>query len=147
MGATMNRNTEPIPGWIMAFGGLLVLVGLMAGAMQYLQPAAAFPGLVVDSAAIQAAAAHAGSRSVAQAIVLGLALVFRARQALGYLFIMRALTEIQDLLISLTTGVMPVPAPPAVVAVIFLALFIIPETLAAITLLRRPRATDVPALS
>jgi len=135
----MTTPNRAIPLPIALFAGLLTAVGLAAGVAQYLKPSGQFAGLVVTSGAVQAAVAELASRSLAQALALGLALALRERRALGLMFVMRAATETQDLIISLQTGI--APAPPAVLIAAFAVLFIGPELWAAATLLRRPKGS------
>jgi hypothetical protein len=131
----MQATGEAIPRWIYMYGGLLAVIGLAAGTAQYLVPSAAIPGLVVDSPADQSTVWQLAARSIAQAVALVVAIVLRSRVAIGVVFVMRAMTEFQDMLVALVTGV--APAPPVGVLAVFLVAFVGPELWAATILLRR----------
>lgn len=132
--ATAIRPVAAIPRWIFFFGGFLALFGLAATAQYALTPTTMFPGLSTDIPGAQAAAYATAARAFAQAVALGLALIFRARVAIGIVLVMRAITEVLDLVTSLVTGVMPMPLAALL---IFFAVIIGLELFAAYTLLRR----------
>src|SRR5262249_33971253 len=104
LGATATQAPARVPLAITLYGSFLVLVGLGAGLGQYVAPTSIFSGLPEMSLAIQNVVWLVGSRSLAQAaalaIALGIALSLRDFRALGVVFIMRAITETQDMLIN-----------------------------------------------
>jgi hypothetical protein len=131
---TARRSNTQIPLPIKLLGGLLVFIGAAAGLAQYLAPSSAFAGLPEVTPAIQNVAWQVASRSLGQAALLILAFWLRDYRVLGAAFVMRAITETQDLVITLYTG--SAPGPAVAVAIVFVVVFIIPELLSARWLFR-----------
>ncbi|HEU4407477.1 MAG TPA: hypothetical protein VFS43_19580 [Polyangiaceae bacterium] len=86
-GVSARAPKVPLP--IVLFGALLVLIGVAAGAGQYVAPEATFAGLPALTPPVASAVWQVGSRSLAQAAALAFALLLRDRRALGVAFARR----------------------------------------------------------
>lgn len=116
-----------IPLWITIFGGFLVLIGLFAGISCYANIGSFIAGYTTDTIAHQYGAWEMGARNISMALVMVFALVSRHPHLIRLAFIMRLLTETQDMIVAAVTGAMGMPT--AAVIGIFLVLFIAPEIL------------------
>jgi hypothetical protein len=114
-----------IPLWITLFGSFLVLIGLYAGVACYTNVGSFIAGYTTDTIPHKYGAWEMGARNLSMALVMLLALISRHPRLIGLAFIMRVLTETQDMVIGAITGAMGMPTP--VVIGVFVLLFIIPE--------------------
>jgi len=120
-----------IPIWINVLGAVLVCVGLFAAYSCYFDISGFIPGYLGDTVPTHYAAWELGARNLTMALVLLIALLSQKPQMLKIAFIMRALTEPQDLIIGLTTGGTGLPPLNLIILVL---VFLIPEVLAIIKL-------------
>lgn len=125
-------STE-LPAWIFFFGCLLTLVGLGAGILGLVAPTAFFSDFPKFSqwGDISYVTTGWGIRNLGMALAMIIALWLKLPGAIGAVFSMRFLTESGDLLNTLFTGHGSMNAPLIMVAVLWIALFLIPEALAA----------------
>lgn len=121
-------SKSKIPNWIKVFGWILGVFGIILGIISYVAPDMMVPGMVTDSPANTQAMGMLGGRNIAMGITIIVALLSKKTDLLMLAFIMRFATEIQDMVVSMSTGIMGVPA--VALGVVYIALFIIPEILA-----------------
>jgi len=117
-----------IPIWIKILGWFLAIFGLLLGVASYVAPEMVISGISTDTAPNLQAMGMLGGRNLAMAITLMVALLSKRPGFLMLAFIMRAVTEVSDMFISATTGIMGIPT--AALIAVYLLLFIIPEILA-----------------
>ena len=133
-GASSARARVGIPWPVTILGLVLVAIGAYEGLSKILAPAGAVPGLSLDNPQLALLIGQTGARNLSMAAVLLAALLTRSRQALGFVFGMRVMTEALDTYFVVTTGA--IGAPAILVLVGMLGIFVIPEVLSAAYLLR-----------
>eukprot|EP00903_Cladosiphon_okamuranus_P012400 g11622.t1 len=127
-------ETSPeTPRWVFNLGCLLVAVGGMAGSLGLFAPTMFFSDFPSFSQweEISFVTTAWGIRNFGMALAMVLALWLESPGAIGVVFSMRFLTETGDLLSTLCTGHGSFDTPPFVLAAIWIALFLVPEALAA----------------
>lgn len=133
--------SDALPKWIIYFGCLLATIGIVAGFLGVISPTKFFNDFpnFTQWADISYVTTGWGIRNLAMGAAMLLALWLRMPSAIGMVFSMRFLTELGDLLNTLFTGHGSMGAPLAIVAVVWIVVFLIPETLAASWGLTRAR--------
>jgi len=121
-------SESKIPTWIKIFGWILGVFGIILGIVSYAAPDMMVPGMVTDNPANSQAMGMLGARNIAMGITIIVALLSKKPSLLMLTFIMRFATEIQNMIVTISTGVMGMPS--VALGVVYIALFIIPEILA-----------------
>lgn len=143
-----HAPTPPaIPRWIFFYGCLLATISLATGLIGLFAPTmffSDFPGF--DRwAEITFVTNTFGIRNLALSAGMILALVLRVPAGIAVIFSMRCLVELGDILNTLVTGHGDFGTPSVVLVLAGLALFIIPEGLAALWGVRNSRSVPRPA--
>jgi hypothetical protein len=122
-----------LPRWIIVWGVLLAAVGAVAGLLGILSPTAFFNDLPAFDrwADIAFVTTGWGVRNLAMAAAMVLVLVLRTPALVAAVFTMRFITEGGDLLNTLATGHGGLGLPTLALVVVWVALFLVPEALAA----------------
>ncbi len=125
--------SDKLPKWIFFFGCLLVLIGGGSGLLGVFSPTTFFSDFPNFNgwADIPYVTTGWGIRNLTMAVAMILALWLRTPSVIGVVFSMRFLTEAGDLLNTLVTGHGSLGQSLAVVAVLWIVVFLIPEALAA----------------
>lgn len=129
----MSEQKTSIPKWILFYGGFLALLGLVVGVIGVLSPTAFFIDFpnFTQWGEIDFVTNGWGVRSFVMGAVMVMALMIKSPGAIGLAFAMRFMTETGNLLNSLMTGHGTMGAPAIALTIGWVALFLIPEALAA----------------
>ena len=130
--ALPNDLANNLPKWIFYFGCFLATLGIVAGLIGIISPTKFFSDFpnFTQWAEISYVTTGWGIRSLTMGIAMIFALWLRTPSAISVVFSMRFLTEIGDLLNSLTTGHGTMGTPLVILAVVWMVVFLIPEALA-----------------
>jgi len=120
-----------IPMWINVLWIILVCVGLFAAYSCYFDISGFIPNYTINTVATHYTAWELGARNLTMALVLLIALISQKAEMLKMAFIMRALTEPQDLIVGLITGGTGLSS---LILVVLVLVFFIPEIFAIIKL-------------
>lgn len=131
-GFKMHASTE-LPKWVFFLGCLLSAVGMTAGMLGIFAPTVFFNDFPEFSQwdDIPYVTTGWGIRNLGMAVAMMIALWLNLPGAIGAVFSMRFFTEFGDLVNTLLTGHGSMDMPLFVLAVLWIALFLIPEALAA----------------
>jgi hypothetical protein len=130
----MNTKTKvPLP--VLVLGFFVFLAGIYISYTVVTNPSAVVTGFTVDDASDRVIQVMLAGRIVAMVIVLGVALALRSPLLLAFVFLMRVIVEIFDLVASVGYGGFTGQA----VAVVIFA-FAVLETAALVWLIARIRA-------
>jgi len=121
-------NDSTIPTWIKVFAWILAIFGLCMGIGCYVAPDLVVSGINTDTAAGIHAMGSLGGRNLAMGVTLIVALLSKRPGFLMLALIMRLVTEITDMFITVKSGIYGIPAI-AIIAIWILCL-IIPEIIA-----------------
>ncbi len=124
--------SDNLPKWIFYFGCFLATLGIVAGVLGIVSPTkffSDFPNFTQWSE-ISYVTTGWGIRSLTMGVAMLFALWLRTPSAIGVVFSMRFLTEMGDLLNTLATGHGSMGAPLAILTVVWIVVFLIPEALA-----------------
>lgn len=127
-----TATSDNLPKWIFYFGCLLATIGIIAGLLGVVSPTkffSDFPNFTQWSE-ISYVTTGWGIRNLAMGTVMLLALWLRTPSAITVVFSMRFLTELGDLLNTLTTRHGSIGASLGIVAVVWIVVFLVPEVLA-----------------
>lgn len=121
-----------LPKWIFYFGCFLATLGIVAGMIGIISPTKFFSDFpnFTQWTEISYVTTGWGIRSLTMGIAMIFALWLRMPSAIGVVFSMRFLTEMGDLLNTLTTGHGSMGAPLTILTVVWIVIFLIPEALA-----------------
>jgi hypothetical protein len=104
----MSKHIDHVPGWVRIVVGILGLVNIIYGVMCYFNMGLLFrggAGIDFTNPSIKNAGLEYASRNLAIGLALGFVTIIRgAPEALVILTIVRALIEIQTIIISLLQG-------------------------------------------
>lgn len=125
--------SDNLPKWIFDFGCLLATIGTVAGLLGVVSPIKFFSDFphFTQWSAISYITTGWGIRNLAMGTVMLLALWLKTPGAIAVVFSMRFLTELGDLLNTLTTGHGSMGAPLGIVAAVWISVFLTPEAMAA----------------
>ncbi|MEM9092713.1 MAG: hypothetical protein AAGC93_28790 [Cyanobacteria bacterium P01_F01_bin.53] len=121
-----------LPKWIFYFGCFLATLGIVAGVIGIISPTKFFSDFpnFTQWTEISYVTTGWGIRSLTMGIAMIFALWLRMPSAIGVVFSMRFLTETGDLLNTLATGHGSMGTPMAILTVVWIVVFLIPEALA-----------------
>ena len=121
-----------LPKWIFYFGCFLATLGIVAGELGIISPTKFFSDFpnFTQWTEISYVTTGWGIRSLTMGVAMIFALWLRIPSAIGVVFSMRFLTEMGDLLTTLATGHGSMGAPLAILTVVWVVVFLIPEALA-----------------
>ncbi len=134
MANTPTTNaSNGLPPWIVYFGCLLAIIGIVAGLFGVVTPTKFFNDFpnFTQWAEISYVTTAWGIRNLAMGAAMLLVLWLRTPSAIGVVFSMRFLTELGDLLNTLATGHGSMGMPLGLVAAVWIVVFLLPEALAA----------------
>ena len=128
-----SERCPDMPNWIFYFGCLLAVIGIVSGLLGIFSPTMFFNDFAgFDQwADIAYVTTGWGIRNLAMGAVMILTLWLKSPSVVGVIFSMRFLTELGDLLNTLATGHGSQGLPLAVIATVWIIVFLIPEALAA----------------
>lgn len=127
-----TETSDNLPSWIFYFGCFLATIGIVAGLLGVISPTKFFSDFpdFTQWAEISYVTTGWGIRSLAMGAVMIFALWLRLPSAIAVVFSMRFMTELGDLLNTLTSGHGSMGLPLALVAVVWIVVFLVPEALA-----------------
>jgi hypothetical protein len=104
----MSKHIDLVPKWVRIVIGLLALANIAFGVSGYFSPSALFQNNVAGIDLTGLAAKYAGYEFAARNLAIGLALMIVALrgvpESLGIVTIIRALIELQTIIIAIATG-------------------------------------------
>lgn len=130
--APATEMPHTLPKWIFYFGCFLATLGIVAGVIGIISPTKFFSDFpnFTQWTEISYVTTGWGIRSLTMGIAMIFALWLRMPSAIGVVFSMRFLTETGDLLNTLATGHGSMGTPMAILTVVWIVVFLIPEALA-----------------
>jgi hypothetical protein len=120
----MPKPKIPLP--ILAYGFILAAIGAVGGISLYANIGGAFPGLRLEGTSLQSGYMYAG-RTLTMAVMMVLALSLGEARGVLFVFVMRLLVDVQDLIAMLISGE-STPNPLLAIA-LYLCVLLIPEAL------------------
>jgi hypothetical protein len=120
----MSKPKLPVS--IMAYGFLVAAIGVIGGVGLYANIGGAFPGLRLEGASLQSGYMYAG-RTLTMGLMMVLALSLGEARGILFVFVMRLLVDVQDLIARLISA--GTTLNPQIIIVVYVCALLIPEAL------------------
>ena len=121
----MDKKKRLIPRWILSISWVFAIMGMLNGITAYFKPEILVMGFTSTSTATTAMAMMFAARNLAMAVGMLFALLSGTLEGLAAIYIIRVMVELQDMLVALKIGVIPMAIVAGIILVIELVIFLL----------------------